>query len=164
MPQLNPEFFLSQVFWLVITFSFLLIFLWKISLPRINSVLIKRENKIDNYIQNAKKLQTEAEEMQKNIDKQIFNTRVQAENLIKKTSDDLQNKASIQLQAADTELKKTINETAKTIENNKNNIIKDINFEIQEITKLMISKLTTIDISDEEIIDNIQKIQNKNLN
>ena len=66
MPQLNPEFFLSQVFWLVITFSFLLIFLWRISLPRISSVLEKRENKINNEIHTAKKLQTEAKEIQEN--------------------------------------------------------------------------------------------------
>ena len=45
MPQLNPEFFASQLFWLVITFVFLLIFLWRISLPRIGSVLEKRESK-----------------------------------------------------------------------------------------------------------------------
>ena len=47
MPQLNPEFFISQLFWLVITFSFLIVFLWKISLPRINTVLERRENKIN---------------------------------------------------------------------------------------------------------------------
>ena len=44
MPQLNPEFFISQLFWLILTFSFLLFFLWKISLPRISSVLEKRDN------------------------------------------------------------------------------------------------------------------------
>ena len=60
MPQLNPDFYFSQLFWLFITFSILLIFLWKISLPRITSVLTRRERKINNDIENAKKLQTEA--------------------------------------------------------------------------------------------------------
>ena len=46
MPQLNPEFFISQLFWLVVSFSFLLFFLWRFSLPRISSVLDKREKKI----------------------------------------------------------------------------------------------------------------------
>ena len=44
MPQLNPEFFLSQLFWLAVFFSFLFIFLWKVSLPRIATVLEKRQN------------------------------------------------------------------------------------------------------------------------
>ena len=54
MPQLNPEFFLSQLFWLIITFSFLFIFLWKFSLPRISKVLEKRESKINDDIESAK--------------------------------------------------------------------------------------------------------------
>ena len=62
MPQLEQtEFFISQLFWLVLTFTFLLIFLWRISLPRISSVLEKRESKIDNDIASAKQLQAEAE-------------------------------------------------------------------------------------------------------
>ena len=71
MPQLNPEFFVSQIFWLVISFSFLLFFLWKISLPRISRVLEKREIKINNDIETAKKLQTEAEEIQNIIDQRF---------------------------------------------------------------------------------------------
>ena len=50
MPQLNPEFFISQLFWLVISFTFLFIFLWRISLPRISTVLEKRSNKINEDI------------------------------------------------------------------------------------------------------------------
>ena len=46
MPQLNPEFFISQIFWLCITFGCLFIFLWKYSLPRIHNVLEKRSKKI----------------------------------------------------------------------------------------------------------------------
>ena len=71
MPQLNPEFFASQLFWLVITFVFLFIFLWRISWPRINSVQTKRENKIKEDIKKAKQLQAEAEDIQEQINKQL---------------------------------------------------------------------------------------------
>ena len=79
MPQLNPEFFLSQLFWLVVTFSFLLFFLWKVSLPRISSVLEKRENKINNDIKTAKQLQIEAEKIQD----QILEQRIEAQKIYK---------------------------------------------------------------------------------
>ena len=95
MPQLNPEFFLSQVFWLVICFSFLLIFLWKISLPRISTVLEKREKKINDNIQTAKKIQAEAKEIQAKIDQQLSKSREQVANLIKETSNNLQNNSAI---------------------------------------------------------------------
>ena len=68
MPQLNPEFYISQLFWLVLTFTFLFIFLWRISLPRISTVLEKRANKINDDIKIAKQYQAEAEEIQNKID------------------------------------------------------------------------------------------------
>ena len=83
MPQLEQtEFFISQLFWLVVTFSFLFIFLWRISLPRISSVLEKRESKIDDDITSAKKLRAEAEEIQKQIDQQLRNARLETLSLI----------------------------------------------------------------------------------
>ena len=164
MPQFNPEFFLSQVFWLVITFSFLLIFLWRISLPRISSVLEKRENKINDEIQTAKKLQSEAKGIQAKIDQQLFTTHEQVVKLIKETTNNLQSKVSTQLQTIDSELAKNIDESAKAIEKTKNNTLKDIKLQIQEITKLTLSKLTTINVSDKEIHDAIRTIQNKTIN
>ena len=164
MPQLNPEFYLSQVFWLVITFSFLLIFLWRISLPRISEVLEKRENKINNDIQEAKDLQTEAEAIQGKIDRELSITHEQVEKLIKETTKNLQNSVSIQLKKTDDELKNKIEESAKNIEKNKNDTLEDIKVQIEEITRLTLSKLTTINISNEEINNTIQKNQNNNLN
>ena len=100
MPQLNPEFFVSQLFWLVVTFSFLLIFLWRISLPRIGSVLDKRERKISEDLATAKKLQAEAENIQEQIDSQLIQARSQATNILKQTSNSLQNKAEEELESA----------------------------------------------------------------
>ena len=83
MPQLNPEFFISQLFWLILTFSFLLFFLWKISLPRISSVLEKRDNKINNDVNTAKKMQAEAEEIQKQIEDQLKKAKDETSDQIK---------------------------------------------------------------------------------
>ena len=164
MPQLNPEFFLSQIFWLVITFSLLLVFLWKVSLPRISSVFEKRENKINNDIQTAKNLQTEAEKIQVKIDQQLLDIRKQVAILIKETTNNLQNDISTKLHEIDSELKKNIDEFTKTIEKNKNYAFKDIKIQIQEITKLTLSKLIDMNVSDQEIQDAIRVIQNKTVN
>ena len=164
MPQLNPEFFISQVFWLVITFSFLLIFMWKVSLPRISSVLEKRENIINVNIQTAQKLQAEAEEIQIKIDQQLLTTREQVTKLIIETTNNLQSNVSTQLQKVEGELKKTIDESANIIEKNKNNIFKNIEIQIQEITKLALTKLITTNVSNQDIQDSIRAVQNKTVN
>ena len=86
MPQLNPEFFVSQLFWLIVTFSFLLVFLWRISLPRIGNVLEKRERKISEDLTAAKELQVEAEKIQDTIDSQLKQARTDASDMIKSSS------------------------------------------------------------------------------
>ena len=42
MPQLNPEFWVSQIFWLVLTFGLLYIILSKLILPKISNNLESR--------------------------------------------------------------------------------------------------------------------------
>jgi len=35
MPQLNPEFWAAQIFWLILTYSSLYLIIWKVFLPKI---------------------------------------------------------------------------------------------------------------------------------
>ena len=159
MPQLNPEFFVSQLFWLVVTFSFLLLFLWKVSLPRIGSVLEKRENKINNDIKTAKQLQIEAEKIQDQIEQKLYDSKEQNISLIKNSTVNLQNKASEELSRLDKELNKKIEKSAKVIENNKKESLKQIHKQIHEITKLTLSKLSSVQINDQEIKESVANAQ-----
>ena len=48
MPQLEQiHTFLGQIFWLVVTFGFLYVVLWKAALPRVASILLERQERID---------------------------------------------------------------------------------------------------------------------
>ena len=66
MPQLNPEFWISQIFWLIITFGILFIVLTKVILPKISDNLETRKSQILENIETADK---QKEESQKKIDK-----------------------------------------------------------------------------------------------
>ena len=61
MPQLNPEFWFSQIFWLVLTFSILFVVLSKLILPKISENLESRKSKILENIQLAEKQREESE-------------------------------------------------------------------------------------------------------
>ena len=159
MPQLDPEFFVSQLFWLVVTFSFLFLFLWRVSLPRIGSVLEKRENKINNDIKMAKQLQIEAEKIQDQIEQKLHDSKEQNISLIKNSTVNLQNKASEELSKLDNELNKKIEKSAKVIENNKKESLKQIHEQIHEITKLTLSKLSSVQINDQEIKESVANTQ-----
>ena len=161
MPQLNPEFFISQLFWLVLTFSFLLFFLWRISLPRISLVLEKRDNKINNDLNSAKKMRTEAEEIQAEIENQLKEAKENTNELIKSAVNELQIKSSEELNNLDKILSKKIDNSSLAIEKSKNNSLEQINLQIFEVTKLTLNKISKFSIDDNEIKNSIDKIKAK---
>ena len=62
MPQLNPEFWVSQIFWLILTFGILYIALSKLILPKISANLETRKSQILENIDSAEKQRKESEE------------------------------------------------------------------------------------------------------
>jgi F-type H+-transporting ATPase subunit b len=161
MPQLNPEYFISQLFWLIVTFSFLLVFLWRISLPRIGSVLKKRETKINEDIAAAKELQEEAEKIQQKIDDHLLKARTDTAEIIKTTSKNLQEKAARELSKLDKELDKKTDKSANIIEKNKNDSLNQIHGQIYEITKLVFSKITNSQLTNEDVKEAVGIVERK---
>ena len=164
MPQLNPEFFISQLFWLVISFAFLFIFLWRISLPRISSVLEKRANKINEDVKIAKQYQAETEEIQNNISNQLREAKSKTSDLIKSANENIQTHATSQLEKLDNSLNSKLDEASSIIEKNKTESLNKINEQIHDITKLTLSKITSIKVSDEDIKDMVKNVQLKAVN
>ena len=161
MPQLNPEFFVSQLFWLVVTFTFLLIFLWRISLPRIGSVLEKREKKINDDIAAAKELQEKAEAIQKILEDKLRNARTETAEMIKTTSINLQEKTAIELDKLDKNLDKKIHDAANNIEKSKSDSLNQIQDQIYEITKLIFVKITNFKVSNQDVKDAVTAMERK---
>jgi F-type H+-transporting ATPase subunit b len=59
MPQLNPEFWVSQIFWLTLTFGILYVVLSKLILPKISANLESRKSQISGNIEAASKQREE---------------------------------------------------------------------------------------------------------
>ena len=163
MPQLNPEFFVSQLFWLVVTFSFLFVFLWRVSLPRIGNVLEKRERKVNDDLATAKELQEEASKIQETIEDQLRQAKFDASEMIKTSSNSMQEKAEAELSKLDKELDFKIEESTKEIEKSKSQSVSQIQDQIHEITKLTLSKVASFNASDDEIKSEVAKID-RNIN
>lgn len=61
MPQLDTSSFLSQIFWLIISFSFLYLMVSKIFYPKTKNILNLRHSKISSDLKKAEELNNEAE-------------------------------------------------------------------------------------------------------
>ena len=161
MPQLNPEFYMSQLFWLVLTFAFLFVFLWRISLPRISTVLEKRASKINDDIRMAKQHQADAEEIQNKIDFQLREARLETSELIKNANSNFQNHTLKELEKIDSNINLKIDETSAAISKSKADSLKQINDQIYEITKLTLSKISSIKADENEIRDVVTSVQQR---
>jgi F-type H+-transporting ATPase subunit b len=60
LPQMNPEHFASQIFWLAITFGLLFVLLSRVTLPKIAGSLAARKNRIDGDLSAAERSKKDA--------------------------------------------------------------------------------------------------------
>ena len=80
MPQLNPEFWVSQIVWLVLTFGILYVVLSKLILPKISENLESRKSQILENIETAEMQKEESEKKVKEFEKIILESKIEAKN------------------------------------------------------------------------------------
>ena len=85
MPQLNPEFWVSQIFWLKLTFGILYVILQKLILPKISANLELRKTQIQENIEAAEKQREDTELKIKEYDDIITKSKIEAKNIFKET-------------------------------------------------------------------------------
>ena len=81
MPQLNPEFWVSQIFWLTLTFGILYVVLSKLILPKISANLELRKSQIQENIEAAEKQREDSEIKLKEYDEIISKTKLEAKTI-----------------------------------------------------------------------------------
>ena len=109
MPQLNPEFWISQIFWLTLTFGILYIVLSKLILPKISANLESRKSQIQENIEAAEKQRESSESKLKEYDEIILKSKLEAKNIFKdareKVLKDINSKREILDKQIDEEIK-----------------------------------------------------------
>ena len=144
MPQLDPEFWAAQVFWLILIFSSLYLIIWKIFLPKITYSIENRKSRIVDDLDEAQKLKDTAEKKFAEYNKIIENSKKEAKKILqenqKKLEDDLDKKKQILDEEINKEIKAAENEIMSLKKSSINNINK-IAIEISsEILKQTIGK------------------------
>lgn len=87
MPQLDASSFSPQLVWLAISFIVLYVLMAKVALPKVGQVLDERQFRIDDNLDSAAKLKTEAEAAAKAYDKSLADARAQAQAEVRKIAD-----------------------------------------------------------------------------
>ena len=147
MPQLNPEFWISQIFWLVITFASLFLILSKYILPKISKNIEFRKSQIQENIETADKQKEESEKKIAEYEKHILESKNEARNYYNE---------------ARKKILKDIDKKREQLENILDKEIKDAEKEISELKKKAPEKINKIAI--ETTSDLIKQLIGEELN
>ena len=96
MPQLNPDYWVSQIFWVILIFGTLYIILWRTILPKINENLENRKSQILTDLDDAQKFKDQSEEKLSEYNKILNQAKQEAKKILyetrKKINRDIENK------------------------------------------------------------------------
>ena len=96
MPQLNPDYWVSQIFWVILIFGTLYVILWRIILPKINVNLENRKSQILTDLDDAQKFEDQSKEKLSEYNKILNQAKQEAKKILdetrKKVNRDIENK------------------------------------------------------------------------
>ena len=160
MPQLNPEFWVSQIFWLTLTFGILYIVLSKAILPKISSNLELRKSQIQENIEAAEKQRIESDTKLKEYDDHILKSKIKAKNIYKDAREKVIKDINLKKEVLDRQIDEEIKKAEKEIEFLKKNAPEKINKIAIETSSELIKKLIGAEINSSSIsaiVDDLSK-------
>ena len=160
MPQLNPEFWAAQIFWLILTFSSLYLIIWKVFLPKITLSIENRKSRVVNDLDEAQKLKENAEKKLNEYNKIIEESKKEAKKIIednkKKLDRDIKNKKH----KFNDEIEKELMAAEKEIKDLKKSSISSINNIAAETSAEIIKQIINIEVNKSSvsaIVDDVVK-------
>jgi F-type H+-transporting ATPase subunit b len=160
MPQLNPEFWISQIFWLTLTFGIMYVVLSKLILPKISDNLESRKSQILENIEAADKQRKDSETKLKEYEEIISKSKLEAKIILsqvrEKVLKDIGAKKDVMNKQIDDEIIKA-EEEINALRNNAPDKINKIAIETSSelIKKLIGAEVNNSSIS--AIVDDLSK-------
>ena len=164
MPQLDPTYWTSQAFWLILVFTILYISISKFYLPKIKNNLDNREGKIKEDLENANKFKKQSETKLKEYNlilerakKEVSKINLDSKNALNK---DLKQKKELM----EKEIEKEIINAHKEISDLKKNSITSIKSVSENIVSTIIENITGDKLNENSIKASVEDISKRNIN
>ena len=162
MPQLNPEFWISQIFWLTLTFGILYIVLSKLILPKISANLELRKSQIQENIEAAEKQRESSESKLKEYDEIILKSKLEAKNIFKEAREKALKDINSKREVLNKQIDEEINSAEKEIETLKMSAPEKINKIAIETSTELLKKLIGTEINNSSISAIVDDLSKKN--
>jgi len=163
MPQLDPKYWASQAFWLILIFTVLYISIAKFYLPKIKNNLDNRENKIKDDLEDANKFKELSEAKLKDYEKiledakkEVIKIHLDQKNLLDK---DIQSKKV----TMEKEIENEILKAQKEIDELKKSSLSDIRSISENIASSIIENISGDKLNESSIKAAVEDVSKKNI-
>ncbi|MDB3995386.1 F0F1 ATP synthase subunit B [Candidatus Pelagibacter sp.] len=151
MPQLNPEFWISQIFWLTLTFGMLYIVLSKLILPKISDNLESRKSQILENIEAAEKQRQNSEEKLKEYEEIVSKSKMEAKNIFNQAREKALKDISAKKDVLDKQIDDEIGKAEQEIKELQKGAADKINKIAIETSSELIQKLIGAEVNNSSI-------------
>ena len=163
MPQLNPDYWVSQIFWVMLIFGTLYVILWKAILPKINENLENRKSQILTDLDEAQELKNQSEKKISEYNMILSKAKQDAKKILdetrKKINLDIKNKNN----QFNLEIDKEIENAEKEIKTLKLSSIKDINKIAIETSSEIVRKIVGTEVNASSVSAIVEDISKKEI-
>jgi len=142
MPQLDPTWFASQLFWLAFTFVALYFVLSRLVLPPLQDVIARRQQTVSNDISSAQSLKSQAEEARQNYERTLAETRARAQQMLIDAAQEHKSKAERASKEMDKQIEIRLSDASRRISARKDEMIETLTPTATELTAMIVEKLT----------------------
>ena len=164
MPQLNPEFWISQIFWLILTFGILYVVLSKLILPKISKNLELRKSQIQENIEAAEKQREDSEAKLKEYDDIVLKSKLEAKNIFKDIRDKTLKDINSKKETLDNQIDQEIEKAEQEIDVLKKNAPEKINKIAIETSSELVKKLIGAELNNSSISAIVDDLSKRNGN
>tara|TARA_B100001059_G_C17441724_1_gene382978 strand:+ start:39 stop:614 length:576 start_codon:yes stop_codon:yes gene_type:complete len=163
MPQLDPKYWASQTFWLILVFSILYISIARFYLPKIKNNLDNRENKIKDDLDDANKFKELSESKLKEYEKIIEGAKKEVIKIHIETKNTLDKDIKIKKEKIEKEIEREILKAQKEISELKKGSISDIQKISETIASNIIENITGDKLNESSIKATVEELSKKNM-
>jgi F-type H+-transporting ATPase subunit b len=147
MPQLNPESFASQLFWLAVTFILFFLIAWRVALPKIGRVLEDRRERIDRDVSKAQEVRNEAEAVLAEYEKLSAEGRASAQVVLREANELAAAEAAAEHEKIGKRLADDIAKAERRIDEARKSALESVGDVAAEIAQAAAAKLIGLDVS-----------------
>lgn len=161
MPQLETQFYLPQIVWLIITFGILYVVMARVALPRVAEVLRARQQRISNDLDEAERLKRETEEVIQAYEKALAEARSQAQAMATETRAKANAEATAKREALESQLASEQEEAERRIAEARASAMSQVTTVAQDAVGEILSRLAGLTPDQDRVAATLDDVARK---